>query len=367
MADIRMLKVSIIGCGKQADAHVSLIQLMPGCEIVGVCDREELMAKQLYERFAVKKYYCNVKKMLDDQRPDVVHIITPPQSHLTLGQMCLEFGANVFFEKPFCLNTSEAKQIIDLANEKKLKITVGHNNQYQHAALRMKKLIKDGWLGGHPTHLESVWCYDLGDTRFAAALLGDKNHWVRGLPGKLLQNIISHGVARIAEFIKSDSPEVIAHGYRSPLVEGLNETDIIDELRVIIHDPDNISAYFTFSTQISPMIRQFRVFGPKGSILLDDMHQTVVPVVKTNYKSYLNHFIPPIVYAKRYAGNTLANIGKFLRRDFHFDAGRKYLIESFYSSIGNGTPLPITYKEILLTSKIMDSIFNQIYGKQVSG
>ena len=50
-----MLKVAIVGCGKIADAHASQIQRIEGCEIVGVCDREPLMAKQLYERFPVKQ------------------------------------------------------------------------------------------------------------------------------------------------------------------------------------------------------------------------------------------------------------------------------------------------------------------------
>ena len=49
-----MLKVAIVGCGKIADAHASQIRRIEGCEIVGVCDREPLMAKQLYERFPVK-------------------------------------------------------------------------------------------------------------------------------------------------------------------------------------------------------------------------------------------------------------------------------------------------------------------------
>ena len=43
-----MLKVAIVGCGKIADAHASQIQrILEGCEIVGVCDREPLMARQL--------------------------------------------------------------------------------------------------------------------------------------------------------------------------------------------------------------------------------------------------------------------------------------------------------------------------------
>ena len=48
--------------------------------------------------------------------------------------------------------------------------------------------------------MESYYCYDLSEPGYATALLGDQQHWVRRLPGKLLHNIISHGVARIAEF-----------------------------------------------------------------------------------------------------------------------------------------------------------------------
>ena len=42
-------------------------------------------------------------------------------------------------------------------------------------------------------------------------------------------------------------------------------------------------------------------------------------------------------------------------------SGMKYLIESFYNSILYGEPLPISYKEIILTSKIMDDVFSKIY------
>ena len=52
-----MLKVGIVGCGKIADAHASQMQRIPGCEIVGVCDREPLMAEQSAERFPIKAYY----------------------------------------------------------------------------------------------------------------------------------------------------------------------------------------------------------------------------------------------------------------------------------------------------------------------
>ena len=90
-----MLKVAIVGCGKIADAHASQIQRISGCEIVGVCDTEPLMAKQLVERFQIKKQCTDLAKLLDEARPDVVHITTPPESHFKIASFCLDRGCHV--------------------------------------------------------------------------------------------------------------------------------------------------------------------------------------------------------------------------------------------------------------------------------
>lgn len=345
-----------------ADQHANHIQRISGCEIVGVCDREELMAKQLYERFNVKYYFNDAHKLIEVAQPDVIHITTPAQSHFELGKLCLEAGCNIYVEKPFTINTEEAEKLIKLATEKNLKVTAGHSALFTHTTIRMRKLIRAGYLGGVPVHMESIFCYNLGD-KYAKALLGDHNHWIRKLPGRLLQNIISHGISKIAEFIVSDNPKVIAHGFTSPLLKSINETDIIDELRVIIHDDNQTTAYFTFSSQMSPTLHQFRIYGPKNSLIVDDDHQILIKVKKSNYKSYLNYFIPPHIYAIQYLENFGINVKKFLKNDFHMhtDASTKHLIESFYRSVNGDAPLPISYKEILLTSRIMDAIFEQIY------
>ena len=78
------MKVAIIGCGKIADEHAGALLKIPGCKIVGVCDTEELMAKQLAERNDIDNYFSDVQTMLDSVKPDAVHITTPPQSHFSL-------------------------------------------------------------------------------------------------------------------------------------------------------------------------------------------------------------------------------------------------------------------------------------------
>jgi predicted dehydrogenase len=355
-----MLKVGIIGCGKIADQHAEVIHRILGCEIVGVCDREELMAKQLYERFNVRTYFSNVDELLKLVRPGVVHITTSPQSHFQLGKLCLEAGCHVYIEKPFTLNTREAEELLKLAIERNLKVTVGHNAQFTHAARSMRDLIRNGFLGGNPIHMESYYCYDLGDEAYARAFLGDSEHWVRTLPGKLLHNIISHGISKIAEFLTDDSPTVIAHGFTSTLLRRIGEREIIDELRVIIKDNDGATAYFTFSSQMKPTLHQFRIYGPRNALIVDDDNQFVIELSGMRYKSYLEQFIPPLIYAKQYLANSWNNVRKFVKRDFHSNSGMKFLIESFYRSVTDGAPLPISFREILLTSRIMDLIFEQL-------
>jgi len=352
-----MLKVAIVGCGKIADSHAMQIQRINNCEIVAVCDREPLMAKQLYERFPVKSYFTDLKEMLDKACPDVVHITTPAESHFKVAEICLEHGRSLYVEKPFTLYAAEAQYLIELAQKMGAKLTVGHNDQFSHVARRMRALVRSGYLGGAPVHVESYYSYDLGDPSYARALLGDKDHWVRRLPGKLLQNVISHGIARIAEFLTSENPHVIAHGFVSSLLRQIDEAEIVDELRVIISEAPGITAYFTFSSQSRPSIHEFRIFGPKNGLILDQDHEILLQLRGQKFKSYADKFVPQILFAKQNLANLFTNAGLFLRGDFHMDSGMKYLIESFYRSIMRDEPVPIPYREILLTARIMDSIF----------
>jgi len=358
-----VLRVAIVGCGKIADAHAAQIRRIPGCEIVAACDREELMARQLCERFSVARWFNEVEELLSASSPDVVHITTPPQSHFTVGMTCLDAGCHVFIEKPFTVSTLEAAALIDLAQLRNLNVTVGHDDQFSHVARRMRRLVRAGYLGGPPVHMESCYCYDLTEPTYAKAFLSNKSHWVHGLPGKLFQNIASHGLARIAEFFPDDHFHVTARKYASPRVRGIAGEGIFDELRVLIDGTHGCTAYFTFSSQMRPLLHQFRLFGPGNGVILDEDHQTLIQCRGKSYKSYAEKFIPPASAAWQNIQNLAFNARKFLANDFHMKNGMKSLIECFYESVVHGAPLPITYREILLTSRLMDAIVEQIYGR----
>lgn len=355
-----MIRVGIIGCGKVADKHASQIRRLRNTRIVGVCDREGLMAAQLAERFNIRDHFDDVKEMLAACQPDVVHITTPPHSHYVLAKQCLEAGCHIYVEKPFTMSYEEAKALIAIVEKGERKLTVGHETQFMPVALDMRRLIREGYLGGAPVHMESAYGYDFSDERYARAVLGDRNHWVRKMPGGLLQNIISHGIGKIAEYTQGENVTVTARGFTSRFLESIGETDIVDELRVIIIDDRRCTSYFTFSSQISPPLHQFRVQGPRNSLIADHDHQTLIKVPGNSYKSYLNQFIPPFKDAGQYSLGGIRNIRRFLANDFHAEFGMHCLLRLFYKSLTDHAPLPIPYRDILLTSRIIDEILHQI-------
>ncbi len=224
----------------------------------------------------------------------------------------------------------------------------------------MRRLLNEGFLGGRPIHLESYWSYDLGDTSYVAPMLGNRNHWVRQLPGQLLHNIISHGIAKLAEFLNDEVTEIVATAHQSEQLRSLGAQEVLDELRVLMRDTSGTTAFFCFSTQVRGL-NQLRVYGPAGSVTADIITGSFVRNINRSYKSYLTYFIPPLRNAREHFRNASRNVINFARRRLYQDFGMKELIERFYNSIRLGSEPPIPYREIILTARVMDEIFAQIY------
>jgi predicted dehydrogenase len=355
-----MLKVAIIGCGKIADQHVAAIHRIPDCQIVALCDRELLMARQLGERFGISQCFSDASEMLRCASPNVVHITTPPQSHFALARQCIEAGVHVYLEKPFTVTAQETQTLLQLAENCGVKVTAGHNLQFTLEMLEMRKLVKSGFLGGAPVHLESHFSYDLSDTSYVGPLLADRNHWVRRLPGQLLHNILSHGIAKLAEFLDGESVEVVARAHQSEKLRSMGGQEVVDELRVLLRDRRGTTAFFCFSTQLKPGMNQLRVCGPANSLIVDHISGTLVRNRSRSCKSYLTYFLPPLINALEYFKGACLNVVNFLKKRLHQDYGMKELIEQLYQSIRSDGPPPIPYREIILTARIMDEIFVQV-------
>lgn len=353
------LKVALVGCGQIADGHVSEIQKLGTAKVLGVCDTEPLMAEQLAVRYGVPHHYSDFETMLDQVRPDVVHICTPPGSHLALTKLSVDAGAHVYVEKPLALDYAQSVELVEYVEKAGRKLTIGHNSEFDPPSLEMRELRAAGVLG-EPVHVESWFGYNLAGP-FGKVILGSPDHWVHRLPGKLFQNNINHMLNKITEFVTDDRPEVKAVAWRHDRSQRFGDArdELLDELRVIIRG-DEVSAYGTFTAAVHPVAHFSRIYGSKGILHLDFVSRTVTVERGATLPSAIGRLAAGFTQTAEYARSALRNVKRFAASDYHFFAGMNELIRRFYDSILHDAPPPISTRDMLRIAWIMDQIFDQI-------
>jgi predicted dehydrogenase len=353
-----VLKVAIIGCGKIADGHVEEIAKLKTARVVAVCDLEILMAEQVAVRYRIPNHYDDVDRMLQTERPDVVHITTPPQSHLSLAIKALDAGCHVFVEKPVGVDAREVEALIGAVERSGKKLTVGYTYAFDPPALALRRLLHDGILGD-PVHVESYYGYDLQGV-FGKAILDNPSHWVHRLRGGVIQNNLDHVVNKIAEFVPDENPRIRAVGYRRrDVVYGDSRDSMYDELRAVIVG-QKTSAYATLSSHGRPVGHFLRVYGSKRTVHVDFVSRTLVFEDTLKAPGAIGRLFPPFNRSGQQFKEGSRNLFRFSRSRFHFFAGLNRLLSLFYQSIIDGSEPPIPYNEILRISRLMDRILDDI-------
>jgi len=347
MASSPDIRVALLGCGQIADAHLQQIQRIRSAKVVGVCDVHEDLAWQAAARFSVPRHFTSLQRMIEDTRPDVVHITTPAQTHAPLAIELLQAGCHVFVEKPFTMDAAEARDVLRVARQTQRRVCVGHDQLFDPAWLTCKLWIRQGRIG-QVRHIESILGYPINGT-FGNLVAGNPQHWVRKLPGGLFQNTISHPLYRITDLMEEDQPQ-LQGGWRTR-----NGWNFPTELNISLHGTTQ-SGSLTFSTLLPPQ-RITRVYGNTGLIDIDFDAQTL----RLSSQPRLPGAFAKLESASRQFGNGLWNLQqnfwKFARAEIHYFAGMKNLFAAFYDAIQHGTPLPIPPMEIERVTWLMDRMF----------
>jgi predicted dehydrogenase len=354
MKKIPMLRIALVGCGKAAENHASQIQHIPDVKLVGVCDREALMAEQLAKRYCVPKFYADCPEMLEKERPDVLHVATPPQTHFQLARTGFAHGCHVLVEKPATCSYFETERLLAAADASSRKLTVAWGYFFDPIAREMRTRIEFGAVG-EVVHLNSHFGYDLAGP-FGKSVLADANHWVRGLPAKLIYNVVDHIFNKIAEFLPGGEPTVETHIWSSNNLS--SQQDIPTEMRVLMRDGP-VTATAIFSSSMRPVLHQFHVFGTKSTLSLD----FTSGILSTDQAPRIGGVIGSLMSGYSDAWQRLAYASKnavgLSKGQFGHLAGLQFLFRSFYDSIRRDCPLPIPYHLILHVSCLMDRVLSE--------
>jgi predicted dehydrogenase len=346
------VRVAVVGCGQISEAHVKEIGLLKDAEIVAVCDILESLARDLAERYEIPEVFEDADELLEKAKPDVVHVTTPPHTHLGIGSMVMQSGCHAYIEKPFGLNCEEAEKLVHSAQKNRVLICAGFSQVYDTVSIKMRKFIEDGRLGD-VVHVESYYGNSLAGN-FSRIFLNDKNHWIHKLPGKLFQNIISHALYHITPYLPNNCDVV-----KCLAIDRSENGVFFDELRVMLL-AGNVTAYITFTSSVNPITQFVRIYGTKAIAEMDLANHAFRCYQSTNLPGPVARVYNSLSTGAQSIKEGIRHAKQMWRGEDRFFAGMGNLFSAFYDSIREGglTP-PVAYDEVLKVSTIIDEISRQ--------
>ncbi len=133
-----MLKIGVLGVGHLGKIHLKCIHQIDDYELVGFYDTNEEALRKVEAEFGIVGY-DNIDALLAEV--DVVDIVTPTVSHFDCAKKALEMEKHVFIEKPIVTTPQEARELIELAKTKNVKVQVGHVERFNPAFISVKDAV----------------------------------------------------------------------------------------------------------------------------------------------------------------------------------------------------------------------------------
>jgi len=142
-----MLRFGVIGYGYWGPNIVRNLRGLDGCEVVGICDQSPAARKRIESANPGVPVYSDHNELISSSDVDAIAVITPVWTHFEVAKAALENGKHVFVEKPFTSSVAQAEELINLAEQKNLKIMVDHTFLFTGAVRKIRKLLDEGVLG----------------------------------------------------------------------------------------------------------------------------------------------------------------------------------------------------------------------------
>ena len=131
-------KVGVVGTGFMGRTHLEALRRLGSVEIQVVADKALENAQQLAAAFGVDRATADYREILNDPAIDAVHVCTPNAMHFPIAEAALRAGKHVVCEKPLATSASEARKLVTLARENKLRNCTNHNLRFYPIVQQMR-------------------------------------------------------------------------------------------------------------------------------------------------------------------------------------------------------------------------------------
>jgi predicted dehydrogenase/nucleoside-diphosphate-sugar epimerase len=319
--------------------HAVAIQRIPtAARIVAVADTDLASAKALATDLGIPASYGDFEKLLEVERPDVVHICTLPASHFALARASLEAGASVYIEKPFTETSPQATELLELARALGRQVCAGHQLLFERPTILAKPLVEKL---GAIQHVESYFA-------FRQARRQDGRRPLTAV--EQLLDILPHPAYLLVHFLGENA----AGG---PLeVNGLR-VDERGSVHVLVSAGD-VTGVLVASLHARPVDSYVKVVGTRGAVTLDYVRGIVVPSLGVG--STIDKILDPYSRAFATAGGSTGSLARRFFKKQRSYPGLADAFAAFYDHIQTGAPAPVSAVNIARTTELCDVVRREL-------
>lgn len=319
-----MLKIGVFGVGHLGKFHLNNWKEIKGVEVVGFCDPSDDAAQDVSERYQLPRF-LDAERLID--AVDVIDVIAPTTHHFDLAKMAIRKGKHVFLEKPMAHTMQEARELVNLVKESRIKLQVGHVERFNPAFLAVRQM-------------------DLNPMFIEVHRLAQFN--VRGTEVSVILDLMIHDIDIILSLVKSEVKQISASG-----VAVMTDTPDIANVRIEFNN--GCVANLTSSRISMKKMRKMRLFQKDAYIGIDFLAKTA-EIIKLKSPQDIDAFSFDLdtLHGKK----TIAVVNPQVPE---VNAIKKEL-ESFRDSIVNNTPTMVSevdgYRAMDVAHQILQKIKN---------
>jgi predicted dehydrogenase len=248
MSALSKISVGVVGCGYWGPNLIRNFAALREASLVAVCDlNAEKLASQVSAYPGVRGF-TSLSSMLSEVDLDAVVVATAAHTHYHIAKEVLLKGKHVFVEKPLTLSSSEAAELVKLAQSRGLILMVGHLLKYHPGLAMVKQYVDSGELG------EIRYLYS---QRVNLGIVRSEEN--------ALWSLAPHDIAVMCYLVGSEPEEVSANGaaYLQPGIE--------DVVFATIKFCNGVMANLHVSWLDPHKIRKLTVVGSRKMVVFDDM------------------------------------------------------------------------------------------------
>lgn len=361
------LKSAVIGTGVISKQHLSFLQSCPNANLVGVCDLSPAAVNYAVETFGASKAgsqtagqvgqpqtaiaYTDYGQMLKEAQPDVVHILTPPQTHQSIATDCLRAGAHVICEKPVAPSFNDFKDLWQVSRECDRYLMEDHNYRFNGPVRAIQALIDDGTLG-EVQEVEIRMALDLrSGGRYADENLPSPIHQ---MPAGVIHDFITHLSYLLLSFLPEANFDRVSAAWSNHGGGDLFKYDDLDALVI----GGQAHGRIRFSSYTSPDCFAITVRGDKGYAETDLFQPYLRCVVPRSGGKQLSPLVNHFANGWELMSASARNFRRKIMQKTPYE-GLHYLLNETYSALSAGQAPPIGFDDMARTSQLVEALLAQ--------